>query len=440
MRSVVKAFVLVSVLSLATSQKALAGPLGGPSDGQDGSVNQTSNDLNLSDPAANATLVPIPSDSNVENPINGTMVNSTGAILDSTNSTTMNTTDSGNITLSDAAPGSNATSSTEDSFGSLASLNATNDILSNSTDANSTTTNSANITDGSSKSTVLDGSASLNDAFNANATLLTDDASSNNTVGLFNETLASVNGTSSVSNSTDDTSGSKGSFSIDNSTSLLSVNASNGSNATLSFNSKIDGANSTAFNITSNSTLGYSGAVGSVRTFVLSQNISWSDKDFKIYDNSGPIAYVITKVEGMNATSEDIIVKVGSTGEKKLQVDAYPGKCGKETDWLADDGTKITLDPRGLLSDRWYIKNPAFPKPQYTFLRNIFDLGGEIVESNSSRLVGSITKQKLKSTLPNLPFTTDDKVFVVTNNGFIPDWDLLTMLALAVQHHKKCFY
>lgn len=434
MRSLVKAFVLISVLSLAASDRASAGPLGGPSDGTDGSVNQTSSAPNLPDPAVNATPAGITSDSNTGNLSNKTMYNSTGA------STTLNTTDSGNATLlsSDAAPASNVTSSTDDSFGALASLGATDAPISNSTYANSTFTNSSSITAGVSNSTAFDGTASIDGAHNASATSLTDDASSNNTTGLSNETSTSVSDASAVSNTTDDASGLKDSFAVDNSTSFLTASPS--ANATISLNSTTVGANSTTFNITSNSTQSYSGAVGSVRTFVLSQNISWTEKDFNIYDNGGPLAYVISKAEGTNTTSEDIVFKVGSTGEKKLQVDAYPGKCGKETDWLADDGTKITLDPRGLLPDRWYIKNPEFPKPQYTFMRDIFDLGGDIVESNSSRLVGSITKQKLKSALPNLPFTTGDKVFVVTNNGFIPDWDLLTMLALAVQHHRKCFY
>ncbi|KAG0141272.1 hypothetical protein CROQUDRAFT_674221 [Cronartium quercuum f. sp. fusiforme G11] len=180
---------------------------------------------------------------------------------------------------------------------------------------------------------------------------------------------------------------------------------------------------------------------GNVRTFVLSQSMNWSEEDLNIYDTAGPVAYVITnKASGVTLTHQDIIVKSGPTGQTKLRVDAYPGTCGKSTDWFADNMTKISLNPRGWLADHWTIKNPTFPKYQYIFMRRPLSVQGNIIESGSKRRVAKIEKKRISSAIPNLPFKSGDKVYIVTNDGYIPDWDLLTMLALATQHHKYCPY
>lgn len=60
-----------------------------------------------------------------------------------------------------------------------------------------------------------------------------------------------------------------------------------------------------------------------VRTFVLSQSMSWFNEDFNIYDISGSVAYVITnRVSGVTLTRQDLVIKEEPTGQTKLRVDA----------------------------------------------------------------------------------------------------------------------
>lgn len=67
----------------------------------------------------------------------------------------------------------------------------------------------------------------------------------------------------------------------------------------------------------------YSGTQRSERTFVLSQNIDWSKTAFKIYELNGEVAYFVTNEDkDFTMTQKEILMKVGSTGEKKLQVSA----------------------------------------------------------------------------------------------------------------------
>ncbi|CAH7672340.1 hypothetical protein PPACK8108_LOCUS7150 [Phakopsora pachyrhizi] len=214
-------------------------------------------------------------------------------------------------------------------------------------------------------------------------------------------------------------------------------------------NSSIKTNSSSLFNGTAtNSSIQSTGLIGSYNgtispskntsmfseVYTLDYSIKWDESDFNVYGQNGKVEYTISnKVEGVNMSKKEFVVKEATDGQAKVRIDANNKFCGFGKTYTSDDGASFTIDPRMFLPDRWFIRQSNVT---YVFKRFAMSLNGDILDVENKRLVAQVKVDKANTTSEE----KKKKMIILNSDGSISGWDLVAFIAVVRNRIRQCGY
>ncbi|KAH9813140.1 hypothetical protein DFH28DRAFT_973361 [Melampsora americana] len=174
--------------------------------------------------------------------------------------------------------------------------------------------------------------------------------------------------------------------------------------------------------------------------YVLDKHFDWIDKDVEIYDYEGNVAYLLSFLDdqGRSLPQESQFMLKSTRGQPSVKSDSAFGWCGFDHTYHADNGLKIELKTRMLLPDRWYLEANHLADEKYVFNRSFNRISGDILDSNTGRLVAKISDKDTIEKPWVIQKIPSVDLYMLTSDGSIPASDLLLLLVSAVTRANHC--
>ncbi|KAH9815885.1 hypothetical protein DFH28DRAFT_927780 [Melampsora americana] len=121
-----------------------------------------------------------------------------------------------------------------------------------------------------------------------------------------------------------------------------------------------------------------------------------------------------------------------------LKLNAYDDFCAQKTHYVDEhDLVRFKIDPHGVYPDEWTITSRFLPGFKYTFDRKAMSADGKIFEADNKKLIATLHTEKRDEPWLLSRFHADDS-YVLRSDGTIPDYYLVTLMALVQMRVDTC--
>ncbi|KAG0152606.1 hypothetical protein CROQUDRAFT_712395 [Cronartium quercuum f. sp. fusiforme G11] len=159
---------------------------------------------------------------------------------------------------------------------------------------------------------------------------------------------------------------------------------------------------------------------GTLWIFTLNATVAFK-VTMPLYDGKGHTQYVVTD----------------HSGRVSVVLDSHDDHCYRKTHYKDKHGLRIEIDPRGPITDRWYLSFAAIPGVEFEFKRYVFHESGDIINKSSKKVVATLRVEKRKEPWIRSRFQSPN-AYVLRTDGTISISDLATFMALVQWRTSIC--
>ncbi|EGG07656.1 uncharacterized protein MELLADRAFT_85525 [Melampsora larici-populina 98AG31] len=173
-------------------------------------------------------------------------------------------------------------------------------------------------------------------------------------------------------------------------------------------------------------------------SFITPKNIIFEDGGIRVFNLNSQEAYKVTHHIDNARQGYSEYVTTDVAGNVLLRMNAYDDFCFGKTHYVDQhDLLRVKIDPRGMYPDEWTFTSRFLPGFKYEFDRNAMSADGKIFEADNKKLVATLHTEKRHEPWLLSRFHADD-AYVLRSDGTVPDYYLVTLMALVQMRVNTC--